>query len=48
MPNLTNQDHAYKVGHITFIVTPVYRSGQGETIFDILLKLMKADAGYNR
>lgn len=35
--------HRYRVGHITFIVTPVYPNGQGETIFDILLKLMKAD-----
>jgi len=40
-----SRDQTYKVGHITFIVTPVYRNGQGETIFDILLKLMKADAG---
>jgi len=24
--------------------TPVYRSGQGETMLDILLKLMKAEA----
>jgi len=45
MPDVTSQDHTYKVGHITFIVTPVYRTGQGETILDILLKLMKADAG---
>ena len=45
MPEMTNQDHTYKVGHINFIVTPVYRAGLGETIFDILLKLMKADAG---
>ena len=41
----TSKEHIYKVGHITFIVTPVYQTGQGETIFDILLKLMKADAG---
>ena len=45
MPDITSQDHTYKVGHITFIVTPVYRDRPGETIFDILLKLMEADAG---
>lgn len=43
MPNTTGRDYTYKVGHITFIVTPVYRSGQGDTIAAILLKLMKAD-----
>jgi len=43
MPSTTHQEYAYKVGHITFIVTPVYRSGQGDTIAAILLKLMKAD-----
>lgn len=36
-------EHKYRVGNITFIVTPVYPQGRGETIFDILLKLMKAD-----
>ena len=46
MSNTVQQGHTYKVGHITFIVEPVYRAaGQGETIYDILLKLMKADAG---
>ena len=45
MQTMTGQNHTYKVGHITLIVTPVYRSGQGETVYDILLKLMKADAG---
>jgi hypothetical protein len=43
MPDNPNQDFTYQVGHVTFIVTPVYRSGRGETVFDILLKLMKAD-----
>ena len=46
MQIVTSQDHTYKVGHINFIVTPIYRTGQGETVFDILLKLMKADAGH--
>ena len=45
MQTATSQGYTYKVGKITFIVTPVYRSGQGETIYEILLKLMKADAG---
>ena len=43
MPDNTSHDSVYKVGHMTFIVTPVYRSEWGETVFDILLKLMKAD-----
>jgi len=43
MPSIKEQEYAYQVGNITFIVTPVYRAGQGETIAAILLKLMKAD-----
>jgi len=39
-----NQDQSYKVGHIEFIVTPIYREGHGETIYELLLKMMKADA----
>ena len=45
MPDATSQDHTYTVGHITFIVTPVYQSGQGDTITEILLKMMIADVG---
>ena len=42
--DIPGQAHTYKVGNINFIVTPVYRTnGQGETMSDILLKLMKAD-----
>ena len=33
----------YRVGKITFVVTPKYRNDKGETIFSILLKLMKSD-----
>lgn len=44
MPDTISQTHTYKVGHITFIVTPVYPSEHGESLFAILLKLMKADA----
>lgn len=40
--NLENQSNFCP----TFIVTPVYRDDKGETIFDILLKLMKADAAH--
>ena len=43
MPDNTSQAFTYQVAHMTFIVTPFYRSGRGETVFDILLKLMKAD-----
>ena len=45
MTENTDNRQKYHMGKITFIVTPVYPSGQCETIFDILLKLMKADAG---
>ncbi len=45
MTNTATQDHIYQVGHITFIVTPVYPSGHGEHLLSILLKLMKTDAG---
>ena len=37
------QSHTYRVGNITFIVTPFYAPEQGETMLAILLKLMKAD-----
>jgi len=43
MLNTANQHYIYKVGHVTFIVTPVYKSGRGETMPAILLKMMKAD-----
>lgn len=36
------EEYTYKVDKITFIVTPVYKEG-GETMRDILLKLMLAD-----
>ena len=45
MPDIASQEQTYRVGNINFIVTPVYRTGQGDTIFSILLKLMKADTG---
>ncbi len=38
------EQHTYQIGKITFIVTPVYKdNGSGETMADILLKLMLAD-----
>lgn len=37
------QTYTYHVGDTTFIVTPVYPEDAGETMFSILLKLMKAD-----
>ena len=33
----------YRVGNITFIVTPVYKAEQGEALAAILFKLMKDD-----
>ena len=44
--NQSNENQTYRVGNVTFIVTPVYHSArQGETLLSILLKLMKADTG---
>ena len=36
--------YIYEIGKMRFIVTPVYKD-EGETIQDILLKLMLADLG---
>jgi len=47
MPEQTVQTYKYRVGHITFIVTPVYAEVRSATIFDILLNLMKADLECN-
>jgi len=38
----TNEEYTYHVDKIKFIVTPVYKE-EGETMGDILLKLMLAD-----
>ncbi len=44
MPDNGKEQYTYRVGKITFIVTPVYKDKKpGETIRDILLKLMRAD-----
>lgn len=43
MSESTIQTHAYHIGNITFIVTPVYSTTKNETLLSILLKLMKAD-----
>lgn len=42
MPENTNQIQ-YRIGNITFIVTPVYKTEQGEALAAILFKLMKDD-----
>ena len=34
---------SYTIDKITFIVTPVYRDGDGKTVHDILLDLMEKD-----
>ncbi len=39
----TKHGHTYKVGRITFIVTPVYSPERGDTMYSILLKMMKSD-----
>ncbi|MEG2678338.1 MAG: hypothetical protein RR949_00275 [Oscillospiraceae bacterium] len=44
MPDCTSEQYTYQIGKITFIVTPVYKDKEpGETVMDILLKLIKAD-----
>jgi len=40
-----NQNYIYEAGNITFIVTPVYRNAGGETLRDVLIKLMYSDIG---
>ena len=38
------QPHTYKIGNISFIVTPVYKTtDRGEPMHEILLKLMKTE-----
>ena len=39
-----SESYIYEIGKIRFIVKPVYKD-KGETIQDILLKLMLADLG---
>lgn len=38
------ESYIYEIGKIKFVVEPVYKD-KGETILDILLKLMLADLG---
>ena len=42
MPESEQEKYIYQVDKITFVVTPVYNES-GETMEDILLKLMRAD-----
>ena len=44
MQQTQTQEQTYQVGHITFIVTPIYKVERNETMYTILLKLMKADS----
>ena len=39
-----SESYIYEIGKMRFIVTPIYKD-KGETIKDILLKLMLADLG---
>ena len=39
-----SESYIYEIGKIKFIVEPVYKD-KGETILDIILKLMLADLG---
>ena len=43
MSKINPEERSYRVDKITFLVTPVYRETQGETIFTILLNLMKSE-----
>ena len=42
MSKAVKDEIRYKIGNMNFIVTPVYKEA-GETIYDILLKLVMAD-----
>ena len=44
MPELERKQIEYRVGNMIFIVTPVYKEAQGESVAAILLKLMQDDA----
>ena len=39
-----DKSYIYEIGKMRFIVTPIYKN-KGETIWDILLKLMLAELG---
>lgn len=42
MPESQGREYSYQIGKITFVVTPVHKES-GESMKDILLKLMRAD-----
>ena len=45
MPGRITEQYTYQIGNISFIVSPVYpENPSGETVSDILLKLMCAEA----
>lgn len=45
MPGRATEQYTYQIGNISFIVSPVYpENPSGETVSDILLKLMCAEA----
>jgi len=45
----SHESQTYRVGNVTFIVTPVFHPDkQGETLLSILLKLMKTEADKRR
>ena len=41
---LKEESYIYEIGKMKFVVEPVYKD-KGETIWDILLKLMLTDLG---
>ena len=40
----TSEPITYKVDKMTFIVTPVYREGDGKTIHELLIDLMRSNS----
>lgn len=44
MSKAVSAEITYEIGKMKFIVTPVYKN-EGETIYDILLRLILADLG---
>ena len=48
MQEQVEMKYVYRVGNINFIVTPIYQQTCNETIYTILLKLMKAEVEQNK
>ena len=48
MQEQAEMEYVHHVGNINLIITPIYQQTCNETIFSILLKLMKAEVEQNK